>query len=106
MSPPPRSDTAERTDPLAEYSTEERSLLLAFAHRSIEATLAGAVLDLTAPSPHLDEKRGAFTTLHLHGELRGCVGYVFPVHSLYRTIAETAAAAAFNDIRFPAVTRE
>ncbi|MBZ5630459.1 MAG: hypothetical protein LAO06_16490, partial [Acidobacteriia bacterium] len=53
MSPPPRSDTAERTDPLAEYSTEERSLLLAFAHRSIEATLAGAVLDLTAPSSEL-----------------------------------------------------
>ncbi|MBZ5568182.1 MAG: AmmeMemoRadiSam system protein A [Acidobacteriia bacterium] len=106
MSPPPRSDNTAPTDPLAEYSTEERSLLLTVAHRSIEATLAGAELDVRAPSPHLEERRGAFTTLHLRGELRGCVGYVLPVYSLYRTIAEAAAAAAFNDVRFPSVTRE
>jgi AmmeMemoRadiSam system protein A len=104
---PPRSDTAARIAPSTpEYAPEERSLLLALAHRSIEATLAGVTLDLTAPSPHLEEKRGAFTTLHLEGALRGCVGYVFPTYSLYRTIAETAAAAAFHDIRFPPVTGE
>ena len=106
MSPPP-SDTAARIAPITpEFSPEERSLLLALAHRSIAATLAGAELDITPPSPHLDVKRGAFTTLHLEGELRGCVGYVFPVYSLYRTIAETAAAAAFHDIRFSPVTSE
>ena len=50
--------------------------------------------------------RGAFTTLHLHGRLRGCVGYVVPTHSLYRTVAETAQAAAFDDPRFAPVTAE
>jgi uncharacterized protein len=36
----------------------------------------------------------------MHGELRGCVGYVLPVASVYRTVAETARAAAFEDRRF------
>ena len=50
--------------------------------------------------------RGAFTTLHLNGKLRGCIGYVVPTHSLYRTVAETARAAAFDDPRFSPVTAD
>ena len=38
-------------------------------------------LDLTPPTEHLAEHRGAFTTLHLHGKLRGCIGYVLPYAS-------------------------
>ena len=57
-------------------------------------------IDTTAPTPHLGELRGAFTTLHLQGRLRGCVGYVAAVYPLYRTVAETAVAAAFGDTRF------
>lgn len=90
----------------SQYNQEERELLLRLAHRSIEAALAGRRLDLTAPSSHLAEMRGAFTTLHLHGRLRGCIGYVVPTHSLYRTVAETAQAAAFDDPRFLPVTPE
>ena len=107
MSQPP-SDTAASTaiQPAQYYSTEERSALLGLAHRAIEARLAGIELKVIAPSAHLEEKRGAFTTLHLHGQLRGCVGYVYPNYSLYRTVAETAVAAAFNDIRFSPVIRQ
>lgn len=89
---------------VGEYNADERSLLLGLAHQSIEVSLAGRRLDLTPPTPHLAEKRGAFTTLHLAGRLRGCIGYVFPQHSLFRTIAETACAAAFDDPRFSPVT--
>ena len=89
-----------------EYSRQERELLLQLAHRSIEAALEGRKLDLTAPTPHLEEMRGAFTTLHLQGRLRGCIGYVVPTHSLYRTVADTAQAAAFDDPRFRPVTVE
>jgi len=88
----------------AEYSAEERRLLLQLAHQSIQAALEKRELDLSAPSRHLAEPRGAFTTLHLRGKLRGCIGYVFPNHSLYRTIAEAARAAAFDDPRFEPVT--
>jgi AmmeMemoRadiSam system protein A len=103
---PPRSDTAAQ--PAAqpgEYSSEERGALLRVAHQAIEARLAGGELKLVPPSEHLEERRGAFTTLYLKSGLRGCVGYVFPVYSLYRTIAETAVAAAFSDIRFLPVTQ-
>ena len=39
------------------------------------------------------------------GSLRGCVGYVMAVFPLYRTVAETARAAAFEDTRFAPVSR-
>lgn len=89
-----------------EYSLEERRLLLALAHRAIQAALEDKEIDLAPPSAHLAEPRGAFTTLHLGGQLRGCVGYVIAVHPLYRTVAETAMAAAFRDTRFYPVNQE
>ena len=86
-----------------EYSDEERKLLLRLAHRTIAAELRKERLDTSPPSAHLAELRGAFTTLHRCGALRGCIGYVIPLHPLYHTIAETAAAAAFRDPRFAPV---
>jgi AmmeMemoRadiSam system protein A len=87
-----------------EYSQPERELLLRLAHRAIELALAGGSVDPAAPSPHLAEPRGAFTTLHLDGKLRGCIGYVSPTQSLYATIAQAAKAAALDDPRFSPVT--
>ena len=89
---------------MAEYTKEERRQLLTLAREAITAALEERTLDLTPPSEHLAEHRGAFTTLHIHGELRGCVGHIFAQHALYRTIAETSVAAAFEDPRFPPVT--
>ncbi len=100
----PSSEKTQIAAAAAEYSPEERRILLALAHRSIESALSGEQMDLTPPSPHLAQPRGAFTTLHLFGELRGCIGYVLPAGSLYQTVAETARAAAFDDPRFQAVT--
>jgi AmmeMemoRadiSam system protein A len=92
--------------PVQEFSNEERAVLLALAHKSIAATLEGQTVSLDSPLPHLTELRGVFTTLYLQGQLRGCVGYVFPTSPLYRTVAETAQAAAFQDSRFHPVTHE
>lgn len=109
MSPRPNPLAVAGVPPAAEageYSLDERRQLLALAHVSILAGLEGRELDATPPSEHLAERRGAFTTLHLRGQLRGCVGYVLPAYPLYRTVAETAQAAAFRDARFPPVTAE
>lgn len=89
---------------VAEYSPQERATLLRLAHGSIEAALDDRQLDLSPPNEHLAEARGAFTTLHLHGNLRGCIGYALPNEPLYQTVAETAKAAAFDDPRFQPVT--
>lgn len=111
-SPPHNSSTAEahRSRPAPpetnEFSPPERALLLRVAHAAIESALADRPLPLEVPSSHLAEPRGVFTTIYLGGELRGCVGYVFPVASLYRAVAETARAAASQDTRFLPVRSE
>ncbi len=84
----------------AEYSAAERKLLLRFAHESIRTRFEGRDFEPPAPSPHLSQQRGAFTTLHLDGKLRGCIGYIVAVNPLYLAVIETAAAAAFEDPRF------
>lgn len=110
MSPFPNSRKNEFSE--NEFPEDERRLLLDLAHRSIACALEGRTLSLESESEsemdsatgHLGEKRGAFCTLYLNGQLRGCVGYVFPVTPLLQTVAETARGAAFDDPRFPAVT--
>ena len=87
-----------------EFAPGERTILLRLARESILSALEGREIPLDPPTPHLAEPRGAFTTLYLGGELRGCVGYVFPVSSVYRAVADTARAAAFEDTRFGPVT--
>jgi AmmeMemoRadiSam system protein A len=87
-----------------EFSRDERRLLLHLAHDSILATLESRAISLDPPNPHLSEPRGVFTSLHIRGELRGCVGYVLPVNPVYRAVAETARAAAFEDSRFRPVS--
>ena len=49
----------------------------------------------------LNEKRGAFVSLYKHGQLRGCIGYVYGVKPLAKAINDMAIAAAFKDPRFP-----
>jgi AmmeMemoRadiSam system protein A len=104
MSPQPeKASSAEAAEALS-YSAEERSELLRLAHEAIVAALEKRNLEFTPVSRRLLEPRGAFTTLHLERKLRGCVGYVYPVKTLWRTVAETAVSAAFNDTRFEPVT--
>lgn len=88
-----------------EFSEEERRILLNLAHESIHCALEGSTPSREFLPNHLTENRGAFCTLYLDGQLRGCVGYIFPVTPLFQTVEETARGAAFDDPRFPAVTR-
>jgi uncharacterized protein len=104
-----------------EFSHEERTQLLRLAHDSISSALEHREISLEPPTSHLAEPRGVFTSLYLCHDLpghdlpkedqraeglRGCVGYVLPTCPVYRAVAETARAAAFDDNRFPPVTIE
>ncbi|HZC23720.1 MAG TPA: AmmeMemoRadiSam system protein A [Candidatus Binatia bacterium] len=105
--PPPSSpDVVSRVVSPGEFSLEERALLLSLAHDSILSALEQREISLDPPTPHLAEARGVFTSLYLKGNLRGCVGFVLPVQSVYRAVSETARAAAFEDARFHPVTLE
>jgi len=102
-----------------EFSPEQRRTLLRIAREAILSVVEHRPLAVTAPLlPGLSEPRGVFSTLYLpsdpqgdipcelHRELRGCVGYALPIAPLYRAVAETARAAAFEDSRFVPVTKE
>ena len=104
MSPPPENSPTNTAVLHAEYSNDERRFLLKLAHDAVDAAVSQRELSLQLCPAHLSEPRGAFTTLYREGELRGCVGYVLPVVPLYRTVAESAKAAALDDIRFDPVT--
>ncbi len=53
-----------------------------------------------------EEKRGVFVTLNKYGDLRGCIGYPYPIFKLKEAIIDAAISAAVNDPRFPSVTKE
>ncbi|HUH66088.1 MAG TPA: AmmeMemoRadiSam system protein A [Syntrophales bacterium] len=83
-------------------SDTEKKTLLEVVRKTIEARLSGKSMPaFSLESQVLKEKKGAFVTLKKHGHLRGCIGYIEAREPLYMTIAEMAAAAAFDDPRFP-----
>jgi AmmeMemoRadiSam system protein A len=119
---PPENLTAREVagdpaTPVPEFSLEQRRTLLRIAHEAILSVLERRPFP-EAPLPSgLSDPRGVFTTLYLRGDphsdlhsdlrqLRGCVGYAVPITPLYRAVAETARAAAFEDSRFLPVTKE
>jgi len=89
-------------------SADERAELIRLARESI-GSFFGQVPE---PTPRfltsaLLAHTGAFVSVYVLEELRGCVGHIFPVEPLHLTVAVTARAAAFEDHRFvPLEARE
>ena len=80
---------------------EEQRFLLTLARHTIEAFLKTGKRPRTKTPPQkLAEKRGAFVTLKVDDQLRGCIGYPLPYKPLSETIVEMALAAATQDYRF------
>ncbi len=51
-------------------------------------------------------KSGVFVTLTIDGELRGCIGFCEAVLPLKDALLQAAISAAFEDPRFPSLTKE
>jgi len=80
---------------------DQKKYLLGLARETLTAKLAtGAAVEPETNDPVLLAKRGAFVTLKVRGNLRGCVGYPLPVKPLAETVVEMAVAAATQDWRF------
>jgi uncharacterized protein len=83
-------------------------MLLGVAAQSIEHGLnQGSPLE---PDPHdypdaLQAERATFVTLQIEGALRGCIGVLEAIRPLVVDVAHNAFAAAFEDPRFPPLTR-
>ncbi|OGD18571.1 MAG: AMMECR1 domain-containing protein [Candidatus Aminicenantes bacterium RBG_16_63_16] len=80
---------------------DEERVCLELARRAIAHYFkTGGHLRTPIKTGTLKEKRGAFVTLTVDGELRGCIGYPLPVKLLDETIIKMAVAAASHDTRF------
>ena len=80
-------------------------------HRIVKETIENRLTGKPSPkfkvdSPTLKEPRGAFVSLHQQGMLRGCIGHIRADRPLNETIQDMAIAAAFEDPRFPPLSRE
>lgn len=88
-------------------NNDQRMFLLDLARRAIEFYLERREpLEEKSGEPLLREKRGAFVTLKVDNELRGCIGYPLPHKSLIETVIDCAIAAATQDFRFPSIKKE
>lgn len=91
----------------SDLTEREQKSLLRIARTTLESHIrSGGTPEAKPLTPKLAEKRGAFVTLHEHGELRGCIGYVEAVKPLYQAVSDMAVAASTEDPRFPPVRVE
>lgn len=100
MGPSPSADPA--------LTAEESELLLDLAEVAIRACLDGTHYpgpDLTLVPPVLQRPCSAFVTLHVAGELNGCIGNIGGTTPVGACVVELAIQAAFNDPRLPPLCR-
>ena len=91
----------------------ERARLIRIAREAIEEHVSrqsavGSNSRQSCDEPDMgslgDRRAGVFVTLHLAGDLRGCIGHMDADEPLAESIARCAVAASSADPRFPAVT--
>jgi AmmeMemoRadiSam system protein A len=90
---------------MTKLDAESRAALLRRARAAIAAAI-GVEEELppaTAPPP--THRAGAFVTLRVHGDLRGCIGYPEAELPLVDVVERCAVSAALSDPRFPALDR-
>lgn len=94
------------------FLLEDGKALITFARDNIEFFLKNK---RRIPIPKeieekFKEKYGAFVTLNKFkddvSELRGCIGYIEPIYSLFEVIHRVSISSAIEDPRFPSVTLE
>lgn len=86
-------------------SDSAQSELLKLTRNCLEEFLKHGRKTIKEPvSPELLGRRGVFVTLHMQGELRGCIGVPEPASPLFQAAQECALAAARADPRFSPMT--
>ncbi len=90
-------------------SLKEGEELVKTARKVVELALEGKEFQ---PSEEFkkkySEKRGVFVTIKTfpEKELRGCIGYPYPIFPLWKALIDSAKAAAFEDPRFPPLRKD
>jgi len=88
----------------AQLAPEDRDRLLAEARLAVADALAGRPPRRIEPEGVFARRAGLFVSLHLGGELRGCIGHPDGNELLATVVPQCAVSAATGDPRFDAVT--
>ncbi len=93
---------------IQKISENDGEILLRLARKSIQdAFLDSAQSDRFKQNVSnlvLTENRGTFVTLNKNGQLRGCIGNIEPVKTIFKGVVDNARHAAFKDSRFQPMT--
>ncbi len=96
-----------------ELSFEDGVFLVKLARRAVEEKLLkGITIEPPKDTPdHLRKLGMVFTTIETyHGysrrSLRGCIGFLRPIYPLVKAVINSALEAAFNDPRFPPLSKD
>ena len=101
-----KASKATKDEEIFHFTDAEKRAMIATARASIYSALRLDYDGDDTPVGILKEKGyGVFVTLHLNGNLRGCIGRFESSSTLSATIREMARSAAFSDPRFPSLSR-
>jgi AmmeMemoRadiSam system protein B/AmmeMemoRadiSam system protein A len=86
-------------------TADEKKRLVQLARATLEFTVRegkqATAEDLKfEPTATMDKDSGVFVTLHRNGQLRGCVGGIYPTRPLYEAVMANAVNAGLHDHRF------
>jgi len=96
-------ESAKEQGPGFSLTDEEKNTLLQIARNEIKSKLFNENVSPVNPArltATLKEPLGAFVTITIDGQLRGCIGRFMPSEPLFEIVESMAAAAAFSDSRF------
>lgn len=87
---------------MTELNREQQIKLLQLARKTISGKLGidEGIDTLDFPDEIFMKETGAFVTIHLDGQLRGCIGYIQGIKPMPETVLEVSLSSAFKDPRF------
>ena len=91
------------------FNDEEQAELLHLARQAIQNHLNNGDKTPVAPKPPsnaLDEECGAFVSVYIDNELRGCIGQMIGQSPLWQLVQEMAITASSNDTRFMPIRKD
>jgi MEMO1 family protein len=103
-----KATPAQGNDTEVKFTREEAGKLISIARNSIRSMLFDNKQQELKPEslPSIFKRNmGAFVTLKITGNLRGCIGRFTSPDPLYEVVSQMALASAFEDTRFSPLTK-
>jgi hypothetical protein len=96
-----------KIDEVSSMTPEDGKILLKIARESVEEHILGIRKpEVRSIDTSVRQNAGVFVTLKIHGNLRGCIGFVEAIYPLYIGVQNAAVYAATDDPRFPPVSKD